>query len=80
MRWQEEVTLTSYEMQWTVRFFYHKNRNWADMVGITASDTGHSLSAGAMAYALRKQAMWEQLAVRADRTFALLNNAYKSPL
>ena len=26
MRWQEEVTLTTYEMQWTVRFFLHKSK------------------------------------------------------
>jgi hypothetical protein len=28
MRWQEEVTLTSYEMQWTVRFFLHKSKTF----------------------------------------------------
>ena len=28
MRWQEEVTLTGYEMQWTVRYFLHMSHKW----------------------------------------------------
>jgi hypothetical protein len=28
MRWQEEVTLTSYEMQWTVRYFRYRSQTW----------------------------------------------------
>ena len=28
MRWQEEVTLNTYEMQWTVRYFRHMNIKW----------------------------------------------------
>jgi hypothetical protein len=71
MRWQEEVTLTRYEMQWTVAFFAYNRQKWGM----------HSCSTpGVTAYAKRKQAMWQQLAVRADRRFSLLNNAYKLPL
>lgn len=71
MRWQEEVTLTRYEMQWTVAFFAYKRNQWGKQLGSTA---------GATAYANRKQAMWNELADRADKTFSLLNNAYRSPL
>ena len=28
MRWQEEVTLTTYEMQWTVRYFRYRSQSW----------------------------------------------------
>ena len=28
MRWQEELTLTGYEMQWTVRYFLYMSRKW----------------------------------------------------
>jgi hypothetical protein len=30
MRWGEEVTLTTYEMEWTVRYFIHKSNFWAE--------------------------------------------------
>jgi hypothetical protein len=70
MRWQEQVTLTTYEMQWTVRYFSHKSKGWAEGAG-----TG----AGALAYAKRKQSMWEQLSINSDRIFKVLNPAYKSP-
>ncbi|KAF8801026.1 hypothetical protein BYT27DRAFT_7227064 [Phlegmacium glaucopus] len=63
-RWQEEVSLTAYEMQWT---------RWAGVMGPNGT-------AGLVAYAKRKQAMWEHLRVRADMTFTLLIDAYKSPL
>jgi hypothetical protein len=71
MRWEEEVMLTTYEMQWTVAFFANNSDKWVMQLGSTA---------GAIAYAKRKHAMWKELAVRADRTFRLLNNAYKSTI
>ncbi|KAF8801024.1 hypothetical protein BYT27DRAFT_7116196, partial [Phlegmacium glaucopus] len=71
MRWQEEVTLTRYEMQWTVAFFSYSSHKWGMQLGSTA---------GAIAYAKHNQAMWHQFAIRADWTFSLLNDAYISPL
>jgi hypothetical protein len=41
MRWQEEVTLTSYEMQWTVRYFLYMSRKW-----VLQSSTGYSTGTG----------------------------------
>jgi hypothetical protein len=70
-RWQEEVTITRYEMQWTVAYFAYNGDKWEDRL-----DT----SAGANAYANRKKTMWHQMALRADKAFRLLNNSYQSPL
>ncbi|KAF8806062.1 hypothetical protein BYT27DRAFT_7102812 [Phlegmacium glaucopus] len=71
-RWQEEVSLTGYEMQWTVRYFSFQSRSWAGVADATGN-------AGHVTYAKRKRAMWEQLRVKADRIFRLLIDAYKSP-
>jgi hypothetical protein len=95
MRWQEEVTLNGYEMQWTVRYFRHMSTKWvipsdvctpAPAQGTSASTgtgTGmplHSLSEGAIAYGNRKQAVWEDLMKKADIVFRDCNPAYDSPL
>jgi hypothetical protein len=80
MRWQEEVTLTSYEMQWTVRFFSHKSQKWADVMATSLADEAGPKIAGPIAYGNRKKAMWLERAFTADRTFTLFNPAYKSPL
>ena len=84
MRWQEEVTLTTYEMQWTVRYFAYKSKYWGKTQDTTSehcsgnADVG--AGAGAVAYAKRKEATWEQLSLKSDRTFTIINSAYKSPL
>jgi hypothetical protein len=33
MRWREQVTLTTYEMQWTVAYFRHMSKKWVFMSG-----------------------------------------------
>jgi len=76
MRWQEEVTLITYEMQWAVRFFVRKSHIWANAGEIS----GLPVKAGSAAYALRQIDMWKQIAVRANRTFTYINTAYKCPL
>ena len=78
MRWQEECTLTTYEMQWTVRFYCFKKNAWADALKHMAD--GGNDSASAQAYCKRKQWTWHHLSIKSDRTFSILNNAYKSPL
>ena len=82
MRWQEEVTLTTYEMQWTVRYFAYKSKYWAKMQEKTSESCSRNadVGAGAVAYAKRKEATWEQLLLKSDRTFTIINSAYKSPL
>jgi hypothetical protein len=76
MRWQEEVTLTTYEMQWTVRYFTHKSKFWSDVLSTPAQP----ISPGAIAYSKRKHSTWNHLALKSDKTFKIFNNAYKSPL
>jgi hypothetical protein len=91
MRWQEEVTLTTYEMQWTVRYFSNNCNVWAKLQDIQIDTSAASnavagvdavagVAAGAVAYAKRKQWTWEQMRLKSDRAFTILNNAYKSPL
>lgn len=79
MRWQEEVTLTTYEMQWTVRYFTNKSKFWSDDLRSPAY-TSSTDNAGFLAYSKRKHSTWDQLALKSDRTFKIFNNAYKSPL
>jgi hypothetical protein len=88
MRWNEEVTLITYEMHWTVRYFTHKSKVWSDVLSLPGTSlspsditsTSTQANAGALAYAKRKCSTWYQLAMKADRTFKIMNNAYKSLL
>jgi hypothetical protein len=80
MRWEEEVTLLSYEMQWTIRFLRHKSQEWGRLVGGAEEGFRSAGSAGAIAYATRKQAMWHHMMTKGDRIFALVSMAYQSPL
>lgn len=92
MRWQEEVTLTGYEMQWTVRYFLYMSRKWiipvvnanepASGAGAGIAHTGNpaTLSTGANAYWKRKHAVWVDIVQKADGIFRTLNPAYQSPI
>lgn len=90
MRWQEEVTLTGYEMQWTVRYFFHMSRKWAiptmtdqgcsSGIGTASGPDILNLTPGAMAYWKRKQGAWEVLMRKADSLFKKCNPSYDSPL
>lgn len=76
MRWKEEVTLNTYEMQWTVNFFSHNAEMWEKLQDTSADIENNG--AGVIAYARRKQATWEHFRLQADRTFRSLNIDYKS--
>jgi hypothetical protein len=86
MRWQEEVTLTGYEMQWTVRYFLYMSQKWAytsdDGISNTTGTgtTEENLSIGAIAYWSRKHAVWQHIMKKADSIFRRCNPAYDSPL
>ncbi|KAF8815490.1 hypothetical protein BYT27DRAFT_7213409 [Phlegmacium glaucopus] len=62
VRWQEELILVTYEMQWTVCYFVQA-REWT--LGLPNVD----VSAGAKAYATRQETIWRRLASAADRAF-----------
>jgi hypothetical protein len=89
MRWQEEVTLNGYEMQWTVRYFRHMSSKWVipseSHTPAQGSSTGagissHCLTEGAIAYWNRKHAVYDDLMKKADIRFQSCNTAYVSPL
>ncbi|PCH42722.1 hypothetical protein WOLCODRAFT_30855, partial [Wolfiporia cocos MD-104 SS10] len=50
-RWKEEHAIVLAEMNWTVRYFEKRARDWQEIADGTAQR-------GAEAYALRQQAMW----------------------
>ena len=87
MRWQEEVTITTYEMQWTVHYFIYKSNFWSEIQNAPATDgltlevNGNALGmdVGSLSYAKQKHLTWYQFALKADKTFKVINNAYKSP-
>jgi hypothetical protein len=68
LRWEEEVMLVCYEMQWTVRYFLYNKEVW--------EERRNPQCPGPASYAARKAAMWFALATDADRTFAQVNKLY----
>ncbi|KAF8799518.1 hypothetical protein BYT27DRAFT_7007088, partial [Phlegmacium glaucopus] len=62
LRWQEELILVTYEMQWTVRYFVQA-RQWE------AVAENACVSAGARAYAARQETTWQRVALAADSSF-----------
>ena len=69
-RWEEEVILVRYEMQWTVRYFLHNRGLWEER-------RRNSIGPGLVAYATRKASMWNFMALHADHTFSEQNSQYK---
>lgn len=63
-RWEEELLLVTYEMQWTVRYFIHYGNMWQSALD------DPNITEGAKAYATRQQTMWKTLAFRADKAFS----------
>jgi hypothetical protein len=74
-RWEEEVTLVGYEMQWTVRFFIHKQEDW-ERRRTMAND---NQATGPAAYAARKAEMWGWMAQDANYSFIKANSVYITP-
>jgi hypothetical protein len=68
-RWEEEVGLVGYEMEWTVRYFAYNKKVWEERRNIAQR-------AGPASYAARKAAMWHDVATDADRVFSVLNGSY----
>lgn len=73
-RWHEELTLVTYEMQWTVRSFLHKSKLWEQAQN--AVDT----SSGSRAYAHRQETLWRRFALGADKLFKNTTIVYETPI
>ncbi|PPQ76735.1 hypothetical protein CVT25_004546, partial [Psilocybe cyanescens] len=76
-RWDEEKTLVSYEMQWTVSYFMKKSRSWKLAAAGPGRDSAQ-LPPGVVAYAHRQSEIWHQLAIIADQSYQRSNPNYKS--
>ncbi|KAF8218677.1 hypothetical protein L208DRAFT_1216552, partial [Tricholoma matsutake] len=62
-RWKEGLLLVTYKMQWTMRYFMYHSQKWRSAL---ISD---NTPPGSLAYAHRQQAVWYNLAFRADKAF-----------
>jgi hypothetical protein len=71
-RWEEELILVQYEMEWTTRSFLHKAREWQNRFEEPNIDPGPK------AYAARQSSQWRRMACDADRLFRSTNADYKS--
>jgi hypothetical protein len=72
MRWEEELLLIKYEMEWTTRSFLHKAQEWQDRFEELDIDPGPK------AYAARQSSQWTWMASDADRLFRSTNSEYIS--
>ena len=71
-RWEEELLLVKYEMEWTTRSFLHKAQEWQDRFEEPNVDPGPK------AYAARQSSQWRRIACDADRLFRSSNADYIS--
>lgn len=62
-QWQEELLIVQNEIQWTILAFHSKAEEWAERMDDT------KFSPGQLAYASKQKAMWEAMAVKAERAF-----------
>ena len=69
-RWDEELLLVKYEMQWTTRSFLHKAREWE------VRFEEPNIDPGPKAYAARQSSQWRSLATDADQLFRSANSEY----
>ncbi|PPQ94191.1 hypothetical protein CVT25_003781 [Psilocybe cyanescens] len=76
-RWDEEKTLVSYEMQWTISYFLNKARSWKSAAACPGLDSAQ-LPPGVVAYAHWQSDIWHQLAIIADQSYQRSNPNYKS--
>jgi hypothetical protein len=71
-RWDEELSLVKYEMEWTARYFLYRAREWEKRFD------SEDLYARPKAYAARQAAQWFYMASNADRLFKSVNREYQS--
>ena len=62
-------------MNWTVRYFLHRERFWAD-----ALEKCPDMHPGARAYAAKMRRDWHVMAIDADRRFLDASSDYESPI
>ena len=70
-RWEEELTLVKYEMEWTARFFGYRANQWQKR--FLQAD----LQSGPKAYVAQQAAQWSQMASNAHQLFEKVNGDYQ---
>jgi hypothetical protein len=71
-RWEEELLLVQYEMQWTTRGFLHRAEDWQTRYQVPNTDPGPK------AYAARQSSQWRYMASEADQLFRSTHPVYKT--
>jgi hypothetical protein len=69
-RWDEELTLLRYEMEWTTRYFLYRAKEWEKRFDLP------DMELGPKAYAARQAAQWLHMASDAERMFRTVNREY----
>lgn len=70
-RWQEEVKICGFEMEWVVRWFMHMASTWA-----TYCDSPNAVGVGLREYANGVITYWDELGRVAERNFVAANPAF----
>jgi hypothetical protein len=68
-RWEEEHNLVRNEMQWTIKYFQHRERQWEQRRSAIANDA--SGAAGLRCYAAKQAGLWRRFKEKATATFRL---------
>ena len=69
-RWEEELLLVKYEMQWTTKSFLHKAQQWEDRF------EEPNVNPGPKAYAAWQSSQWRSIVLEADWLFWSANLEY----
>lgn len=71
-RWAEEKELINHEMGWTVRYYLHMSKTWANRSRLPTGGPGH------LAYANKQEALWLNMARAADSLFVVKCPEYRT--
>ena len=74
-RWEEELAITTHEMEWTTRFFLAKAKQWM-LLRNQALASGKLHESGQVCYAEKQQAMWCDFAAHAQNRYQTSNTAF----
>ena len=75
-RWEEELAITTHEMEWTTRYFLAKANQWTLLRdrALAGGDMDHR--SGHVCYAERQRSMWCDFAVHAQSRYKIVNPGF----
>ena len=68
-RWEEEHNLVRHEMEWTIKYFQHREQQWQQRRSAIADDAVGI--AGLQCYAAKQAGLWRRFAEKAMETFRI---------